>query len=196
MLSLMTPLLMILLLAWPVAALARGGDGPNGGGGMRGDGGGVGLSSRTTKKLVKTLTQGFEGCQRIRDVYRYDCYRQTYKRAANQIVGNPSYGDAFKALVAVEATLDRILAEESDPATPPVRKGFQVYRPIKASALPTAKADLTRALNEAETVLLRSDDRAGFHYARIAEAINSNKVLLRSALLWRPLQNPMRSAFA
>jgi hypothetical protein len=38
-------------------------------------------------------------------------------------------------------------------------------------------------LEKAETILLRSPTNKQEHYTRIAEAINSNKVLLRSALL-------------
>ncbi len=199
MLSLFTRVLMILALAWSAPALAQDGVGRGGGNGMGGGGGGgdgFGLSSRTTGQLVKSLKRGFVYCQRVSDVYRYDCYRQTYKMAADQIVGNPSYRDAFKALAAVETTLKRIVAENADPQAPPARKGFQVYRPIKPSALPAAKADLTRALDEAQTMLLRSDDRAETQYARIAAAINSNKVLLRSTWLWLPAGRAMRTAFA
>ena len=74
------------------------------------------------------------------------------------------------------------MRRNADPATPPVRKRFQQFQPIKPAALPKAKAEFTKALDEAETALLRSPDQSGTHFARIAEAVHSNKVLLRTLL--------------
>ena len=48
--------------------------------------------------------------------------------------------------------------------------------------IPAAKAAFADALEQAETKLLRSAS-VGEHHVRIAAALNSNKVLLRSALL-------------
>lgn len=163
-------------------ALASGAGGNGGGGMFGGGGGGAGLSNATTGKVVKIITRGFGRCQTIAEIYRFDCYRQTYREAANFLNGRPAYADAQKALIKVEETLDRIMARNGDPQTPPVRKGFQQYQPIKPAAVPKAKAELTKALDEAQTVLLRAPERTGNHYARIADAVHSNKVLLRSRL--------------
>ena len=160
-----------------------GGDGGgSGSGAMTDGGGGAGLSNATTKKVVKIITSGVGRCQTVEQVYRYDCYRQTYHLAANYLNGRPAYAGAQEALIAVEEALDRIMAQNADPQTPPIRKGFQTYRPIKPAAIPKAKAELGRALDQAETVLLRAPERTGTHYARIADAVHSNKVLLRSRL--------------
>jgi len=163
-------------------AVSRG-DGGGGGSGMTTDGGGgAGLSSATTKKVVKIITSGVGRCQTVAQVYRFDCYRQTYHLAANFLNGRPSYAGAQEALISVEKALDRIMAQNADPQMPPIRKGFQTFQPIKPAAVPKAKADLGRALDQAETVLLRAPDRTGKHYAQIADAVHSNKVLLRSRL--------------
>ena len=169
---------LILALAAPVAAYEGGGRG----GGMGGSGAVAGLSNRVTKQVVRILRRDFGGCQRLEEVYRYDCYRQTYRLAVREIVGMPAYRPARKALEGVEETLARIVARNADPTKPPKRRLFQTYRAIAPAAVPKAKADLTRALEEAETQLLRSRPQGERHFASIAEAVNSNKVLLRSAL--------------
>ena len=194
------PALLVLLgLAIANPNLARGygngGDGGGGGEGFSRGGGGAGLSNATTKKVGRTLTSGVARCLRVERIYRFDCYRQTYRLAASILNGRPAYTGARKALESVEAALEKIMQRHVDPAVPPKRKGFQTFRAIKPAAVPRATADLSRALDRAETMLLRSPDRTGTHYARIAEAVNSNKVLLRSRL-YPDAEEYFRSAFA
>ncbi len=165
-----------------------GGDGTRGGGGGGeapgpGDGGGSGgLSNAVTKNVVKSIKLGVSRCQRIDKVYRFDCYRQTYKYAASLLYGRAAYAGALEALTEVEKALDAIMARDADPQKPPVRRRLQQYRAIKPAAVPKATAELERALSSAETILLRAPERTGTHYARIAEVLDSNKVLLRSRL--------------
>lgn len=142
-----------------------------------------GLSSATTKRVVQILNRDFERCARLKPIYQYDCYRDTYKFAADAIAGNAAYREAFQALSEVEKTLERVVAENRDPAVRPLRRGFRTYQPIKPAAVPKAKRQTTQALQKAETVLLRSPESKQKHFARIADAVNSNKVLLRSAFL-------------
>lgn len=172
--------LAVISIASPVFSYGDGDGGGRMGGG--GGGGGAGLSTGTTKKVVKIINSGVGRCQTIAQVYRFDCYRQTYRLAANFLNGRPAYAGAQEALIAVEKSLEKIMAQNADPQTPAIRKGFQTYKPIKPAAVPQAKAELSRALDQAETVLLRAPERTGTHYARIAEAVHSNKVLLRSRL--------------
>lgn len=171
----------LLSLSFTAPVFADGGGGYGGGGTSSGNSG-LGLSNRTTKKVVKIIDGGIRRCLTVAKVYRYDCYRQTYHQAANFLNGRPAYAEAQKALIAVEATLVNITTRYADPTTPAVRKGFQQFAPIKPAAVPKAKVELTKALDKAETKLLRTPERTGTHYARIAEAVHSNKVLLRSRL--------------
>ena len=154
--------------------------------------GGTGLSNATTNKIARTLTRGAAACQRLDKVYRYDCYRQTYQQAAQQMNGMRAYAGAQAIINEVTQSLERTIARNADPAAPRVRKGLQTYRAIQPAALPRAKADFITALEKAETRLLRSPEDSRAHYARIAEAINTNKVLLRSALMLLPA--PLRAA--
>lgn len=173
-------LVFALALALPAAAYEGGYSG--GMGGMSGGGASAGFSNRVTKQVVRILRRDFGGCLTLDKVYRYDCYRQTYRLAINQMAGNPAYRPALKALEGVEDRLHRIVVENADPAQPPVRKLFRQYSAIKPAAVPQSKRQLTRALEEAETVLLRSAEE-NKHLLAIAEAVNSNKLLLRSAML-------------
>ena len=184
-------LAMTLVLTNP--GFSRGKD--DGGGFSGGGGGGAGLSSAVTKAVVKSLSSGIGRCQTLKRVYRFDCYRQTYHLTANLLNGRPAYSGARKALVAVEETLKQILERHKDPNVASIRKGFQTFIPVKPAAVPKVTAQLERALDQAETVLLRAPERSGKHYARIAEAVHSSKVLLRSRL-FPGMQNLFRMMFA
>lgn len=141
-----------------------------------------GLSNGTTNALIRELKRDFKRCFRLDKPYRYDCYDDAYFRSAARLDGKPAYATVQKALSDVGIRIGRIVERNLDPAAPVIRRGRVTYRPIKPSELPAAKAEVIAAIEEAQTVLLRSPD-AGGHFQRIAAALDSNKVLLRSALL-------------
>lgn len=140
-----------------------------------------GVTKGTTNRVVRLLNRGFQGCQRLEWVYRYDCYRSTYSSAINQIARNRAYDDIREVLTEVEQSLTRTVTRNTDPGVRNKRRGVNVYRPIKPSALPRAKQEFTAALQRAETKLLRSASK-GDRYVRVAQALNTNKVLIRSAM--------------
>ena len=143
----------------------------------------TGLTNRTTNALIRELKREFKKCFRLDKPYRYDCYDDAYVRGAARLDGKPAYAEAQKAFAQVGADIKAIVDGNLDPTKPALKKGNQVFRAIKASELPAAKAEVIRSIEEAQTVLLRSPDK-GDHFTRIAAALDSNKVLLRSALLW------------
>lgn len=149
--------------------------------------GNSGFSNATTSKLTRSLTEGIAKCREsLEAVYRYDCYRQTYADAVKDLKYSRDYAPAQAILAEVEQSLGRTIARHADPSAPVVRQGFTKFRAIRAESLPTAKAEFVVALEEAETRLLRSPDNGQEHFQRIAAAIETNKVLLRSALLLVP----------
>ena len=79
-------------------------------------------------------------------------------------------------------TIDRNV----DSSKPQIRQRGQTFRAIREESVPQAKREFLSALDDAETKLLRSPDDGDAHFARIAQAINTNKVLLRSAMLGVP----------
>ena len=145
------------------------------------------LSNGLTNKVTRTLTRGVQNCLRLEKVYRYDCYRSVYGLAAQQLSSNAAYDEARKVLSDVEAALANTIQRNLDPSAPRKRRGVQQFNAIKESALPRAKRDFLRSLDQAETRLLRSSSNDNVHFVKIASAINSNKVLLRSALLMLPI---------
>lgn len=147
-----------------------------------GYGGSAGLKNSTTNRLVRFLERSIKLCQSLDTVYRYDCYRQKYGSAAGQLAGKQAYAVPLGALLDVQRTLDRIVANNTDPATGTVRKKGDTFRAITPSSTGEAKEAFRQALDEAATVLLRSDNSAGAHFTRIAQALDSNKILLRALL--------------
>ena len=141
------------------------------------------LNSQTTNALIYQMQQDFKRCFRLEKNYRYDCYDDAYFRGARKLRQNPDYAPVEEALDEVGRKIRAIVEENADPSMPPLRKGFNTYRPIKTEALPASKARVVEAIEEAQTVLLRAPDDNGEHFQRIAAALESNKVLLRSALL-------------
>ncbi|OIQ35337.1 MAG: hypothetical protein BM559_02180 [Roseobacter sp. MedPE-SWchi] len=142
-----------------------------------------GLSNATTRSVVKILSRGAERCDQQPAVYRYDCYRWVYRRAASKLQGNGAYSEARDALRQVESRLKTVVAQNSDTTQPKRRRGLETYTAVKPTSVPRVKREAVQALAQAETVLLRSAPNKQEHYTRIAAAVNSNKVLLRSALL-------------
>lgn len=139
------------------------------------------LSDATTNRLVRTLERGIRLCQSVETVYRYDCYRQNYNTAAQQIEKNPAYAVPLQALRNIEQTLGTIVARNADPAAKPVRKRGKTFRAVTPASTKKAKETFRRSLDSAATVLLRSSGDSAKHYVRIAQALDSNKILLRAA---------------
>ncbi|MFT4960514.1 MAG: hypothetical protein ACI92Z_001598 [Paracoccaceae bacterium] len=139
-----------------------------------------GLSTRTTNKVIRHLDQGIQKCRKLEKIYRYDCYRVVYHLAASQMNGKPDYAQAQAALVTVERTLEQIVARNRDPNPPKPNSKNRKFTPIKPTTVRKSAVQFNRALDTAETALLRSSDQSQVHFARIAAAVQSNKVLLRS----------------
>lgn len=144
------------------------------------EGEGAGLSATTTQILVETLQRGMRECHSLRDVYRFDCYRKTYRRASNQLAGRPTYAGAMAALISVKEALDQIVIANRDPETPKIRLGIEFHAAIKPATMPEAATGFAKALELAEASLKGSPTWAHLRYSPIADVVRSNKVLLQS----------------
>ena len=138
------------------------------------------FSQDNTSDVVRRLTQGAEECARLPWIYRIDCLAQVYKRAAGSVAGKPDYRGARTTLFNASRKLDALVEENRDRSEPRVKTGTRIYRPIAATKSVGAAA--LAILQEAETMLLRSSESRNrrIHYQRIAQAVGSTKVLLRS----------------
>ncbi len=142
----------------------------------------AGLSDATTNRLVRKLEKGIRLCQSLDPVYRYDCYRQNYREAADRLEGNAAYAVPLTVLRDIEATLQTIVTRHGDAGAPVTRRRGETFRAITPAATARAKETFRRSLDESVTVLLRAADGTGSHFARIARALDSDKILLRASL--------------
>ena len=174
----------------------RGGSEPEGGGGL-GEPGTITIPSTSPNstvpaKITEALGQGAGLCAGVPGEYRIDCMVQFFHQAARAAPISGAYSDAHRVLEDTANRLEKLVRENADRSKPSIRvqvsSGAQkVYSPrmgaIKPDAVATANAEAARIVAEAETMLLRSPGAAGpdrAEYVRIAEAVGSNKLLLRS----------------
>lgn len=178
--------LIALMLLAPVAsrpALATE-TGMEGRGDARDRPGGDGLSAILTGQVIDQLLRDFRYCAGIDRHYRFDCYKYVFRLAAQTLDGNTAYRSAHGVFTRLDRDIDALVDDAVDPSKLPKLRGLQVYRPVLPEAEARLRAETARLLDEAETTLLRAPEQSGDHYTRIAAAVNSNKVLLRSALFW------------
>ncbi len=143
------------------------------------------LSETTTQRVADQLRQDFRSCQAKPRIYRYDCYRRSYRTGAQELTGSRDYAPVAEALRLVERRIAEAVSANLDPSQPNLRENiFVQHRAVRADALPAIKRATLAAMDEATTMLLRTPDNAQkIHFQRVAAVIESNKVLLRSALL-------------
>ena len=173
----------------------------NPGRGQTGGVGGTGSSAASetvavpTDYLTAAIVRNIDGaraeCGRYDPVYRIDCLRQRLADIARRIPAGPAYSEARQIIGQASRQLGRIQAGITDHKAPrqrsranPRLREAKVYAAARRDTLNTAMAQARQVIAEAETKLLRaaenSEKRAG-HYQKIAAALGSTKVLLRSA---------------
>ncbi len=151
-----------------------------------------GVSVPTHVQVAGVLNRAGQLCAAAPREYRLDCVILHLRRSAQAI---PQYGTLGEAREILDETADRlntILKANQDTARPPIRLQTRDsalepvtprLRAVKAEAVAQVNRQAARVLAEAETRLLRSASKAGpaaTQFTRIAAAVGSNKVLLRS----------------
>ncbi len=155
-------------------------------------------SSAFLNYLVETLATSQAFCASLKDPsLNVDCLADRLGDAAKQIPRGSDYDDVRKVLDDTSKDLTRLARSNRDGGRSPVRaaapvKGatgevaVQTSRPIvaiKSESVAAVNAQASQILDEAQTVLLRSAESNAIkasQYSKIAEALDSNKVLLRS----------------
>lgn len=165
-------------------------DGP----GNRPVGSAITVTDARTAQIVNQLRQAQAICEFMSDEYRISCFATTYRELAKEIPSNGDYAEAKKALNDAAKKLEALARNNVDRAKPALRAkirtggGATVSTPpisaVRKDRAPSLNRQASEIVAEAETVLLRSassDARRAIHYQRIAAAVGSNKVLLRSS---------------
>lgn len=154
----------------------------------------VAVSNARTTQIVNQLNQIQNICEFMGDEYRVSCFATTYRDLADEIPANGDYEEAREVLLDTARKLDSLVRSNLDRQKPALSARIRTEggqsrpTPPMRAVQATRAAELNRQAStivaEAETVLLRSassDAARAIHYQRIAAAVGSNKVLLRSS---------------
>lgn len=144
----------------------------------------------TTNEIVGSIDAAVEFCGSLSgNQYDVDCLGERLAASAEEIPLGTDYDEAREALQEASRSLSNLAAANRDGAAPLINARTRTQstarplRPVRQEALAAVAREANAILEETRTVLLRSaeqsQDRA-IHYQRIAQAVDSSKVLLRS----------------
>lgn len=149
----------------------------------------------TATAIVVSLNEATGFCRGLSDTaYVVDCLAERLDDVNRRMAGTSGYDKVRETLTVATRSLNQIAQDYRASGEPPTRfratmpDGSQVTTnrrlvPVDPAQRAAALAQALEVIGEAETVLLRSaensQDRAA-QFQRIASAIGSNKVLLRS----------------
>jgi hypothetical protein len=148
-------------------------------------------SNLATNAIVQDINAVRNECAGLEPVYRIDCLRQGLRQVVRRMPTSGDYKDARQILSRTVSQLNSIQGSNIDSASPRKRsrgnarfKAAKTFTAIKRQNLDKAMAQAQAVIQEAETRLLRSSENSqkrSTHYQKIATAIGSTKVLMRSA---------------
>jgi uncharacterized membrane protein YgcG len=146
-----------------------------------------------TDIVVASIEAGIEHCGQYTDVWRIDCISDELDRMARKMPRTAEYRQAKIEILAAAARLRALAEQNADPKQPAVRRAVKVgnarrttTRPITAvapSRVAATNAVADAAISELSTTLLRSAGNSATtarELTRVAQAVDSTKVLLRS----------------
>ena len=140
-------------------------------------------SDAATAKIIKPLVETDKNCEPIPFEYRLDCVLQGYKQAVRNTPNNRDYRAMKSDLSIAQRKLNRLVKANLDKEAPPLKVGNKTYRAVKKNVAESLNAQATQILEETATKLIRSagsSKKRQIHYARVADAVHSNKKIFRS----------------
>ncbi len=142
-----------------------------------------GINTRNTGTISADISGIASQCQSLPQEYRADCLAQELKEAS-RLVRNSGYKDANRQLNTASNKLTRLVKANEDKSAPKIRRNGKTYRAVKKSAVKKVNRQARKIVTETKTKLIRSAGNSALkktHYTKIARAVDSTKVLLRSA---------------
>jgi hypothetical protein len=146
-----------------------------------------------TDSIVASLEQASAFCGRLSEnAYVVDCLAERLEQVAAAMPDSGEFAEARATIQATAAKLNRLARANRDFDLPRGRPRVggegppttsRALTPVDAASLARVNAEAVLILGEAQTLLLRSAESSQgrqIQYQRIAEALGSNKVLLRS----------------
>ena len=154
----------------------------------------VPATTAQTTIIVNLIRESEQICDFMSVEYRVSCFAETYRQLAEEIPSNGDYAEARDVLLDTARKLDTLVRNNVDRQKPALtarirREGgasvpTPPIRAVQEARVTELNRQASNIIEEAETVLLRSassDATRAIHYQRIAAAVGSNKVLLRSS---------------
>jgi len=152
------------------------------------------LRDEDTFLITQQLEAANDLCSGMDQAYGVDCLANQYEQIAKSLPNRGDYVPIKKALIKASEELAALVRENQDPALPVIRpkskakspkaKTTRALVPVRKRSIAKVKKAAVKIVEEAQTVLLRSAEnsrRRKIPYTKVAAAIGSNKVLLRSA---------------
>ena len=145
-----------------------------------------------TDELTTRIRESSDFCSTLEPQYYIDCLGNQVEQLARLIPPVGDYEDMRRILRQTGERLDALAEANEDTSKPRIRpresssveRPKTASRPLKAtSTSPAVAAAAVEIIEEAQTRLLRSapsQASKAAHYQRMAEALDSNKILLRS----------------
>lgn len=153
----------------------------------------VSANAETTQAIRFEIQSAQDFCRRVASPeYTVDCLGDALEKIAQDMPQTGDYAEA-QVVIAQAASKLRKLARDNASSDLPTgvvqstgsdgRRSNSALTPVRTDTLAQTNEAAAVILEEAETILLRSaanSDARRVHYEQIAEAVGSNKVLLRS----------------
>lgn len=154
-------------------------------------------STNYTDVVTGSIASAQQFCAEIEgDSYRVDCLAERLETISNDIPQGTDYQEVKQILKDTSNQLEALARQNRDSSLPrgratraatdttPAVSTSRPLTPVAPEALPQVNQQAAAILDNTETLLLRSaagSESKTQQYSRIAEALNSSKVLLRSA---------------
>ena len=150
-------------------------------------------STKFTDLLVNTLGAARGFCGALDKSYQVDCLAERLGRMASDIPEDSDYAEVKQMLDNASREMEQLARSNRDSGKPRASASAggslpqattRPLTPVSAGSIASVNEQAAAILDRTQTMLLRSPDDEGgksLHYARIADAIGSNKTLLRSA---------------
>lgn len=151
----------------------------------------VPVSDTLTTSVVSQLAFATQACQALTVAYRTDCLAKELEVLVDALPAAGAYAEARDALSKAAQELGTLSRQNRDTSQPRLKVTVKAdpqtrRRPIAAirpDAIERTNAKALAVLEDTTTVLLRSaagNCGVAIHYQRIAQALGSTKLLLRS----------------
>jgi hypothetical protein len=151
------------------------------------------LSPNGARRIEWQIADRIRHCEEYRPIWRIDCLADGFKQISRSLPRGGEYASLREKLSSTADELAALARRNADPVKPPERLQAQTSAgprrtsrplvPIAPQNLPTANRAADAIVSDLSTTLLRSapNPAAQPEIARIAAAVDSTRVLLRSS---------------